>query len=332
MPDDALFAAADTNKLAAATDLEAQARRMLAMPKAKEVVQTFHAQWLRDGMTAAAETGLTKDPAVFPAFDANLAASIFDETRRFVDHVIWEGDGSLRTLLTSSETYVNGPLADLYGIPRASLPAGSAMTLVKLDPSQRAGILTHASFLAARAHANIGSPVLRGKFVLDQLLCSPPAPPPPGVDVTPPKPSQTGAPTTTRGLYAAHASGACKGCHDSLDGVGFGFENYDAIGRYRTVENGVPVDATGTLTQSSDRTPYDGAIALSKLLADSRDVRECMTRQWFRFGFGRQETTDDIGTLQEAFGGFTGSSDKIVELVVSLVKTRAFASRRAFSP
>lgn len=323
MPDDALLAAADAKKLSDPVELEKQARRMLSgsEPRARETVANFFQQWLGEAMSRDQEPDFVKDS---PEYNPALGKAMRDETRMFVDHVVWDKQGSLHALLTSNETYANGPLAQLYG---ATVPNPSAMQLVTLNPAQRAGLLTQGSFLAGRGHRATSAPVLRGTFVLFQLLCQPIGAPPANVDLSPPTPGAPGLPKTTRGFYEqTTAAPACAGCHGTVNNVGFGFENYDALGKWRSAENGEAIDASGKLPSGA---AYTGAVALAQNLSADPKVHECMTQQWFRFNFGRQEAKSDIGTLQAANAAFKKKSHDIRELALSFITTKAFTHRRA---
>src|ERR1700744_5289240 len=176
MPDDQLLAAAAAGKLLAPADIQAQAKRMLADPKAHARVADFHDQWL--GLSAVAT--LEKDPTIFPAFSPTIAGYMLQETQAFLDDVVWQEGGTLSTIFTAPFTFVNGPLAQYYGIPGVT---GSAFVKAPVDTTQRLGLLTQGAFLAVQAKANQTSPVHRGKFVREQLLCQQLPPPPPNVQI-----------------------------------------------------------------------------------------------------------------------------------------------------
>jgi hypothetical protein len=170
------------------------------------------------------------------------------------------------------------------------------------------------------------SPVHRGRFVREQLFCTTPPPPPPDVEIRPPglNPSQT-----TRQRFAQHtADQFCAGCHTLMDPIGFGFEHYDGIGRWRDVEGSNPVDGSGMLSGTDVDGPFDGAVELSDKLAGSAQVAECYARQWFRFGYGRGETAMDGCSLQQLTTAFSNANGDVRELLVALTQTDAFRFRR----
>jgi hypothetical protein len=323
VPDEGLAAAARDGKLATVADVRIQAERLLSDPRAADVLGSFHLQWLGlDGLDT-----LGKEAASFPEFDATLRRAMRRETTRFVDYVVRETDGSLGTLLTSPLSFAEGPLAALYGVA----PAADALTPIALDPSQRGGLLTQAAFLATHAHPNQTSPVRRGVVVRRNILCSPLSDPPPNVNAAAPEVS---ADATTRERFAAHTeSAACAGCHLLIDPIGFGFENYDAVGRYRPVENGAAVDASGSL-RSADGSehPFVGAVQLSQELAASSEVQRCFARQWFRFALGRFETSADECSLAQMDEAFAASGFNVRSLLLSLVTSDAFRHVSGSSP
>ncbi|WP_437992626.1 DUF1592 domain-containing protein [Sorangium sp. So ce145] len=322
MPDDALFAAAEAGALGTAAEIEAQARRMLDDPRAREAVKNFHRQWL--GLSKIDEIAAGgRDPELYPEYRDELLPLFQAETEAFLDHAIFEEDASVSTLFTASYSVMNRELAELYGVEGG--PKGEAFERVELDPSQRAGFLTHAGLLSLYAKPNRSSPVHRGRFVRQSLLCQIP-PPPPDVVPEPPMVDRT---KTTREQFSQHVSDpGCRSCHALLDPIGFGFEHYDALGRWRDAENGIPVDASGELTQTDIDGPFDGAVELARRLAESEQVRACVVKQWFRFGYGRAEQREDACSLSQATEAFEASRYNIRALLVALTQTDAFRYRR----
>lgn len=324
MPDDALFEAAASGELETAEGLSAQVDRMLADPKAADAIASFHLQWLGVDETE----GLEKDASVFPGFDSALAEAMKEETARFTNWVVLEGDGRLETLLTADFTVTEDPaLLALYG---ATLPADHVPgDPVDLPAGERSGLLTHPSVLASHSHANQTSPIHRGVMVRQNLLCQILPPPPPDVDNVPPDPDPD---ATTRERFDQHTSDpACAGCHDLIDPVGFGLENYDGIGAFRTMEGELPVDASGELLGTDVDGPFDGGLELAQRLAQSRQVRECVARQWFRFAFGRGETSDDDCAMERLFEAFESSEYDIRALLREIVLSDAFRYRRSLA-
>ncbi len=318
MPDDELFAAADAGTLSTPDEIEAQVRRMLADPKAGDALDTFYRQWL--GLEAVEH--LTKDPVLYPGFTPEAAQSMHAETLAFARHVFFDDDGRLETLLRAPYSFVDRRLAPIYGLSSPS----ETLILTDLDPEERSGILTQAAILAANAKADQGSPIHRGKFVRERLLCQPPPPPPPGMAATIPPfdPDQS-----TRERFAAHRSdAACNSCHQLLDPIGFGFEHYDTIGQFRTADGGEPIDASGEIVETRDvNGTFVGAIELAERLAGSEQVEECVVKQWFRYAMRRSDTSDDECTIAIAQDVFNDADGDMRELVVALATSEAFRTR-----
>lgn len=185
--------------------------------------------------------------------------------------------------------------------------------------------------LSVLAKPDQSSPVHRGKFVRERLLCQTLPPPPNDVEIVPPE-VEPGV--TTRERFRQHREDlACAGCHKMMDPIGLGFEHYDAIGLWRDTDQGLPVDATGEIVASRDADgPFDGAVELAHKLAASDEVRQCVVTQWFRFGYGRAEQDDDQCTLAQLNQAFAGAGYNIKALLVALTQTDAFRYRRAIAP
>jgi hypothetical protein len=310
MPDDELFAAAADGQLDTVEGIESQARRMLADERAARALDEFHGQWLELGVLQE----LVKDPELFPDYDEALAESMKAETLAFTRDLI-ESGGSADLLLTATHSFVDGSLAPLYGL---DLPAGSPLTRVDLDSSQRAGILTQAAFLTSRAHAAEPSWVLRGKFVREKLLCEELPAPPPNVD-------QKAANDPDR-----LTNPDCASCHIMMDPIGFGFDNYDAIGQFRIEdESGKAIDSSGEVIGNESIGTFVGAVELAKELAQSDQVKECMAQQWFRYATRRVETKEDDCSIDSAYEHFAQAGHDISELIVAIATSDAFRHRKS---
>jgi hypothetical protein len=317
MPDEALFAAAAGGKLDTTTQLVGQARRLLADPRAADAVKDFHLQLVEaDGLDE-----MQKDP-IFPGFNRALARAMIDETRAFAASVYVgpRADGKLRTLLTSPTAFLDGPLARFYGAPE---PAGGAP--VSLPADQRAGLLTRAAFLASHADASGTNPVRRGDTVLRRLLCLS-MPEPANIDI--PNIPEPHATDTTRQRFEAHGRLACAAeCHQKIvDPLGYAFEHYDAIGAWRTTDNGQPVDSHATVVFPSERIEFDDAVALSGILAQRPQVRDCMSAHWLRYLLRRQELPQESATV-DALAAFYRQADDLRELMVAVVRSKTFTHR-----
>ncbi len=324
MPDDALFAAAEADELRTKEQIAAQARRMLEDDKARDLVRNFHTQWLQ--LTHL--DSLTKDTGVYPDYDNSIRGLWKEEIQTFVEQVILEGDGSLKTLLTADYSFMNEQLASFYGDDVLDSVSGPELRQVRLEPERRAGFLTSAGLMASHANVNQSSPVFRGKFVREQLMCNTLPLPPNDLVIEPPELDPTK--TTKEQFEEIGANPACAGCHTLMNPIGFIFEHYDGIGQWRDQQNGKPIDATGQVVQTDDIDgDYDGAPELARALADSTQVQECVSSQWFRFAYNRTVTSEDSCSIEQLNDVFRASDFNIKSLLVALTQTNAFLYRRA---
>jgi hypothetical protein len=267
---------------------------------------------------------LTKLPTVYPTFNLAMAASMSGELDRFYDDVLWARAGSLRDLFTSTGSFADPTLATLYGVTAPD----AGFTPVTLDPSLRAGILSRLGYLAVHSDTDSSGPIARGVFLMQSILCSPLAPPPPNVPPAPTLDDPRVANATTRQRFALHAaSAACAACHTAIDGFGFGFEEFDGLGVYRTTEKGQPVDTTGTIVGTGDIDgPFHGVADLAAKLVHSDRPLECFTKQAYRYAMGQVEAPgDDLGSLRAGFSVDAPMTD-VLKAIVSdpIFVTRAF--------
>lgn len=318
-PDATLLDAAEAGLLDTPEGIEETVRDMLDDPRAREIIGSFPSQWLGVARTESLERAAPYSDV----FDDELWAQMRAEVQEFGADVLFDGDARLQTLLTARHTFVTPDLAELYDVAVES----DGWSRVELDPEKRSGVLTSAAFLAVTAHPDQTSPVLRGAIVRENLFCDEPPPPPPGVDDTPPAIDPT---LPTRERFDQHRTDpACAGCHVLMDPIGYGFENYDPIGRFRETENGFLVDASGeiALTPNSNGT-FDDAIDLIDQLAASTDVARCVQTQVFRWGNGRDPQAADECGQEHIYAAFAESDYDIRELIVALTISDAFRYRR----
>jgi hypothetical protein len=324
MPDDALFAAAEADELQTKEQIAAQATRMLEDDKARDLIRNFHTQWL----LLTHLDSVTKDTSIYPAFSGSLRPLWTEEIQAFVEHVILEGDGSLQTLLTADFSFMNEELASFYGGDVLDPVTGPEFRQVQLDPDRRAGFLTSAGLMATHANVNQSSPVFRGKFVREQLMCNTLPPPPNDLVIEPPEldPNKT----TKEQFEEIGANPACSGCHTLMNPIGFIFEHYDGVGQWRDQQNGKDIDAVGEVVQTDDIDgEYDGALELASALAASTQVQECVSSQWFRFAYNRTVTQEDSCSVEQLNDVFRSSNFNVRALLVALTQTNAFLYRRA---
>jgi hypothetical protein len=317
MPDDRLFELADANKLQTPLAIQDEARRLLLHPKAKDVYADFAAQWLNVAPVAFSQ----KVPEY--NFTPEIGKAMLAETGAvFADlFMAPNATGRMDQLFTSNRSFVNEALAGIYGIKGVTGPAMSAVTL---DPKQRAGLLTQLTFMTMHGDSDGSFPTRRGAQILRRIFCQD-IDVPLGVvipDVAPPSPG-----VTTRQRFAQHSMNACASCHKVLDPLGFAFENYDGVGRYRTTDNNQPVDASGSLELKSGTVTFKDAVELMPALAVADEVRSCVATQWMRYLLRREETPGDMASVATVQKAFRDSSYDMRELLVAIVNSDAFTRR-----
>ncbi|MFW2389627.1 MAG: DUF1592 domain-containing protein [Polyangiales bacterium] len=319
MPDEELLAAADAGELATDAQLEAQARRLLADDRARDAVRNFHRQWLYLDRVLDED----KVPELFPMWGPQARASAKEETLQFIENTFFN-EGSVEDLFTSNVAYIDPVMSELYDVPEPS----ESWQEVELDPSERAGLLSRVAFLAGFAHEANGSPPLRGVFVMERILCEPRPSPPANADTSAPQADPDQGPMTNRDLFEERvAPSACQGCHVRIDGFGFGFENYDAAGMFRELDNGLPVDASGFANGIGNDADYEGAVELQSLLGQSDVVRDCVAKQWFTYANGRPMEPADTCQVEAIQAEFEANGGNLVELLVGIVTRPEFRLR-----
>jgi len=320
MPDETLLAAAEAGKLATRQGLEEQVRRLLERPEARAAVASFHSQWLGfDRMDKVA-----KAPDLFPSFNSDVAAALRESTERYVDRIFWDEGHTLASLLTDKHAFVNSMLAPIYGLTAT----GKTLTWTDVDANQRSGILTQPGLLSAFARERSDAPVLRGVFVLDRLLCQPPSAPPPNVSTTLPALVNGSQLTTRQQLEQSHAANTCAGCHDSIDGIGFGFGNFDALGQWRTKEFGITVDTKGEfLDLEGIEGTFENAIDMAAKLAANPQVSSCVATQWLAYALGVRRENLTAGMTDPLVTAFNTANGDMRELLVALTLSDAFRYR-----
>ena len=320
MPDDELLAVAEAGRLSDPAVLESQARRMLEDPRSRALVENFGGQWLYLRNVSSS----TPDPLQFPDFDHNLRVAMRTETELFFERVIRD-DRSVLDFLTSDTTFLNERLARHYGIPHVY---GSHFRPVTLRGGNRGGILGHASLLTATSYANRTSPVLRGKWILENILGAPPPPAPPDV----PELEETtddGEPRSMREAMERHrVNPACAGCHRPMDPLGFALENFDAVGRWRLLsEARTPIDASGVLP---DGTAFDGPAGLRRVLADRPEgFVTTLTEKLLTYALGRGLELADGPVVRSIVRGAGRSEYRFSSVIMGVIKSTPFRMRRA---
>ncbi len=313
VPDGTLLDAAGKDSLSTADGVTAQAQRMMADAHAQQgmaafVDELYALQNLHDA---------TPDPTLFPKFTETLRSAMQTELEMRVTDMVFTTRGDYLSLLDNKTTFVNDELATLYGLPTAGSTAFRKVTLPADSP--RAGILGTGAILAGLALPERTGPTKRGKFIREALLCEPIPPPPSGVVPVLPPPTDPTATMRTR-LTAHRAAPTCNSCHSLMDPLGFGLENFDAIGEYRTLENGHPIDATGNL----DAATFNGLAQMGTVIRNAAVSGPCFVSKVYMNAQSRQAVQADAAILDTLASGFAASGNKADQLMLSLVSSDAF--------
>ena len=319
IPDEELLESAIRGELSKPKVLAKQARRMLADPRARSLASNFADQWLY----LRNLDSLTPDARLFPDFDDNLRQAFRRETELFFESVLAE-DRSVLDLLKTDYTYLNDRLAKHYGIPGIQ---GSHFRKVSLTPdTRRGGLLRHGSVLSVTSYATRTSPVIRGHWILGNLLGSPPPPPPANVPAL--KEKTISSTLSVRERLAEHrANPACASCHDVMDPVGFALENFDAVGRWRTYEDGNPVDVSGGLPDGSK---FEGADALEKgLLKRPELFVSTLAEKLLTFGLGRGIEAYDGPAVRKIVKEAEQDDFRFSAVIVAVVNSVPFKMRNS---
>lgn len=315
MPDTELTRAAASGELTNEAALATQVTRLLADTRSKAFSNSFGSQWL----TIRSLDNVHPDAMEYPGFDDALRDAMREETMHFFADIV-AGQRPLRDLLTSTSGYVNDRLAKHYGMAAV----GSSEPVFTPLPANRGGLLRQASMLTVQAHPKESAPVLRGKWILSQLLCQPLPPPPPDV---PQEPAPASGQSRRERLAAHRVSPVCKTCHLNMDPLGLALEQFDGVGAYRTQENGAAIDPSGML---SDGSAFTTPAELGALIAANPALPRCMAQQLLTYALGRGPRKDDAFDAAVVDGvtrSFNDGGQLFPQLVSAIVKSPAFRTR-----
>jgi len=320
IPDDQLLELAEGGKLSDPVVLEQQVRRLLKDSRSKALVSNFAAQWLQLRNLRA----INPDQDVFPYFEENLREAFRVETELFFESQLGE-DRSVLELLSADYTFLNERLARHYGIANIY---GSHFRRVELETEERRGLLGKGSILAVTSYANRTSPVLRGKWVLENILGTPPPPPPPNIpDLV--ESDQDGKALSMREAMEQHrANPVCATCHNAMDPLGFALENFDGIGAWRTTDAGEPIDASGVLP---DGTPFRGPAELQRVLLESKSSEfvATATERLLTYALGRGVESYDAPAIRSIIREAAPNNYRWSSLILGIVKSTPFQMRRS---
>ena len=318
MPDASLFAAASAGDLTKADKVETQAKRMLEDPRAAEVLLAFHDQLLETD-----KFNSITPSATFYDVSANLGDYARTEQTLFLRDLLFDNEGTLKQLLTSTQTFVNQDLATIYDLTGNY---DDSFQQVQLDGQDRAGIFTHVGFLAANATSVDPDPIHRGKFLAERMACLPITAPP----VTIPPPPQVSDKTNRQRIeeYTEADGSECASCHKTLiNPFGFPFENYDSIGALRTTDQGLPVQTDASPILDSVPTPVADGVELATAMATSAGVHECYVTHVLEFVYGRPHSKSDQSLISRLSATSLADDASVRSILLGLVKTEAFLTR-----
>ena len=314
MPDAELFRLAKRGELTQPDVLAAQVRRMVVDPRSNALVNNFGGQWLQ---TRNLE-GVAPDPVIFPTFDDGLRAAMKMETELFFEALMKE-DRSVMELIDADFTYLNGRLAKHYGIDGVSGPKFQRVSLAK--GSGRGGILTHASILTITSNPTRTSPVSRGKWILEQILDTPPPPPPADVELLSEDEQSVQAGSMRQRFEQHRAKPECATCHEKMDPIGFAFEHYNAIGAWRDMDGKFPIDSTGELPTGEK---IDGADGLKKVLKSKETFIRALCAKMLTYALGRGLEYYDKCAIEEVCNGLMSNDYRFSALLNGVVNSKPF--------
>ena len=318
-PDATLLDKAESGELLSPDSLRAEALRLLGTPEGKNALQLFVSGWLEMAPIADAP----KSSEFFPELTPAIVSAMQQEFDGFLTAQIDGGNGTLTGLMTAPSTLVPSELLPIYG---ADYTPG-----VGFDPARRGGVLSLPGLLTYHAARDHSGPVERGLFVRRQLLCMDvPSPPPAAVAQIADNPIETGdTSVTTRQKFEQHVTDAsCRACHLQFDPIGFGLENFDGIGRFRTTENGLPVDSSGELFGTDVDGAFEGVVELSQRLAQSEMFADCMVEHYFRFAMARPPQVADQCVIDDWSRAFREGGETLRDLVLTSVADPTFMTRK----
>lgn len=318
MPDDELFALARQGTLRDGDTLDKQVRRMLADPKSRSFVESFAGQWLQ----LRNLTTIAPDKQLFPSWDDSLRSAMQEETERFFAAVVHE-DRSVLDFIDGPYSYINERLARHYGIPGVE---GKEFRKVALDGTQRGGVLTHGSVLTVTSNPTRTSPVKRGKWVLENLLGTPPPPPPPDVPPLVEQSASEASGSLRERLEAHRAKAECAVCHNRMDPLGFGLENYDGVGAWRNEDGSFKIDPAGVLPNGQS---FEGPAELKQILKSRQDdFIRCLAEKMLTYGLGRGVEYSDKCTVADITKTMKANDFRFSSMILAIVHSDPFQKRR----
>lgn len=317
MPDDTLMGLADQDALKSRDKVTSEIKRLLATPAATSTLLDFHDQLL---VMREFET-ITKK-AQFPGFEAGVGEDLKEESKHFIQEVLVAQNKGFHDLMSAPYTFANSRIRGLYGMQGGT---ATEFTRLELDPTQRAGLLTQIGFLAANAEQDLPNIIIRGVHIARKILCAALPPPPNNV---PPLPATMPGMTNRQRVAEATKNAPCSGCHSTIiNPLGMALEHLDGVGKYRTVDNGQPIDTAVTYAIDGVDRPINGAVELANAIADSDQAHACYAQHWAEYLYGRVVDRETDNQLVQQGGWLSRDQVSAQNLITNLLTTDAFLTR-----
>jgi hypothetical protein len=325
MPDEPLFAAAEAGGLSTPEGIRVQAERLLANPRARAVVRSFHEHFLHMGQGTRWD-GINRDPTLFPDFREGMGELFAEETHRFVEHVVFDLGGTYQDLILEPIGFVNADLAPLYGLSAADF--GAELVPTPLTEPERAGLFTRLGFLASHSYYDRSSPIHRGAFLQKYALCAPVGTPPPGAEGEP-LPTE-GLNTNRERVDAQTGTGGCVNCHHTyINPTGFALEAFDAIGAVQVTESfsGAPINTSASVLIGGETVDVTGPAELSQAIAHAPEAHACYARKWVEYAYDRALNNQDACVMEDLTDRLTAGGYTVLQLISDLTQSESFRLR-----
>lgn len=319
MPDDTLMAKADSAALGSRDQVVEEVKRLLATPAASDTLLDFH-----DQLLVMRDYDNISKKATFAGFGAGVADDLKKEAKTFIQDIVFKQDHGLSTLMTAPYTFANARIRTLYGVDAGAATA-TDFTRLELDPTQRAGLLTQIGFLAANGEQDTPNIIIRGVHLARKVLCAALPPPPNNV---PPLPAIQPNSTNRQRVELATKDSPCNGCHTTIiNPLGIALEHLDGVGKYRTTDNGQPIDSSTTYTIDGKQVPIAGAVELANAIAQSDQAHACYAQNMAEYLYGRVVSRETDNQLVQQGGWLSHDKESVQNLIVNLLATDAFLAR-----
>jgi len=327
MPDAELFDLAKKGELTSVAQIEKQALRMLDAPAARDTMLKFQREWLHADRLETLADANTKDKPTFPDYTLAQSSASMKGFEAFLKDAFWEGDHSLKQMFTSSKGFVNDDSAALFGVKK---PGSKDLVSVDLNDKERKGILTQPFFMAGWANDKYQSAILRGAYIMEGILCAPSPPPPPGTITKLKDVPQRNTLTQRQVVEMTVEQGSCAGCHKTIDGYGFLFDNYNAVGAYTTKDGTIDLNTSADIGEGFDKpATYENGVKFSEALATSPQTAQCFVQHMYEFVTARPPVDEDGCQIAPLTDSFLADGTDMKKLLLNVIKSPSFRYRSA---